>query len=217
MADDRDDESAYKDREKEWDMLDEDLKALLFSIYNLDCLEWSCHFLSGEVPGIERLRVHFERYMYSDVKRMGDIRKRVAKRAARMFPGETDMTVVLHGMLDWFLKSMRDLNASRQKRTPPLHLLLNVGTGEEEEPNLKPAPRDESEEEEPNLKPATRDESEEEEPNLKPATRDETQEEEEKEKVLVPNSTAKTGGDESRWTRPCRVWMKPVIVTAKSD
>jgi hypothetical protein len=100
--------------------------------------------------------------------------------------------VVLHGVLQWFLKSMRTLNAARQRMTPPLHLFLNVGTGEEEpnlkcatreeteeeEPNLKPATREEKEEEEPNLKPATRDETEKEEPNLKPATRDESEEEE---------------------------------------
>jgi hypothetical protein len=214
MADDRDDESAYKDHKKDWEMFDEDLKVLLKSIYGIQCLEWSLCFFTEEVPPIKVLQVRFERYIYSSGEYMDDIRERVAKKMVQMFPEETDFRVRLHGVLDWFLKSMRDLNASRQKMTPPLHVLLNVGTGEEEEPNLKPATRDESEEDEPNLKTATRDEAEEEKSNLKPATRDETEEEE---KEPVPKSTAKTGGDETRWTRSYRVWMKPVIVYAKSD
>jgi hypothetical protein len=213
MADERDDESAYKDHKKDWEMLDEDLKVLLRSIYSFDCLEWSACLLVGEVPPMDLFLKYFERYLYGPGENMVDIRERVVKKIlAQRIPGESDPKKGLQRFLKWFLKSVRAFNATRQKRPPPLFVLLNVGTGEEE-PNLKPATRDESEEEEPNLKPATRDESEDEEPNLKPATRDETEEEE---KEPVPNSTAKTGGDETRWTRPCRVWMKPVLVNPKS-
>jgi len=57
---------------------------LLFSIYNLDCLEWSCLFLAGDrMPSSrDRMGKHLERYLYSDNLNVALIRRDMATSAA---------------------------------------------------------------------------------------------------------------------------------------
>jgi hypothetical protein len=111
-------------------ILAEERFRLIYSIYNLDDLEWSCLFLAGErMPSsLDRMAIHLERYLYSNNPNVRWIRRDFAKIAASldMF---TDVEPRMFKELARLIReSFRALNRRRlsgRGGIPKLHVLMN--------------------------------------------------------------------------------------------
>jgi hypothetical protein len=103
---------------------------LLYSIYNLDSLEWSCLFLSGDrqPSSLDRMGKHLERYLYSDNPNVKRIREDFATIAASLDMFTEVNSEMFRKLAGLIRESFRSLNRKRLEgrgNIPKLHVLLN--------------------------------------------------------------------------------------------
>jgi hypothetical protein len=111
-------------------ILAEECFRLLFSIYNLDCLEWSCLFLTGEgMPSSrDRMGKHLERYLYSDNPNVAIIRRDMVTIAAslHMFTEvDSKMFTKFANLIRESFRAMNRKRLSGRGGMPKLHVQLN--------------------------------------------------------------------------------------------
>jgi hypothetical protein len=103
---------------------------LIYSIYNLDDLEWSCLFLAGErMPSsLDRMAKHLERYLYSDNPNVRWIRRDFARIAAALDIFTEVEPRMFRELARLIRESFRALNRRRllgRGGIPKLHVLMN--------------------------------------------------------------------------------------------